>query len=116
MFLQSSSSTSVSTSVSIFIRIGIFSERFALHVSVQFPRHKRTCRPLVSLIESLRTEVEMFPAAKDILGDGVEVVTPMLVTIIVVVTAGEAVHRVTSFRISHSSSLADVGLGRVLPA
>jgi len=36
----------------------------------------------------------MFPAAKDILGDGVEVVTPMLVTIIVVVTAGEAVRRV----------------------
>jgi len=67
----------------------------------------------------------MFPAAKDILGDGVEVVTPMLVTIIVVVTAGEAVARVvtretvTIFPLClagpHSSGLADVGLGRVLP-
>ena len=33
----------------------------------------------------------MFPAAKDIIGNRVEVVTTMFVTIIVVVTAGETV-------------------------
>jgi len=96
-------------------------------VPVQFPRHKRTCSTMVSLIESLRTEVVMFPAAKDILGDGVEVVTPMLVTIIVVVTAGEAVHRVVgreAFAVvtvsaalvaSLMSGLTDVALDHVLP-
>ena len=36
----------------------------------------------------------MFPAAKDIIGDGVEVVTRVLVTVIVVITAGETVRRV----------------------
>ena len=38
----------------------------------------------------------MLPSAQDILGDGVEVVTAMLVTIIVVVTAGEAIIRVSA--------------------
>ena len=36
----------------------------------------------------------MSPATKDILGDGVEIVTAMLVTVIVVVLAGEATSRV----------------------
>ena len=36
----------------------------------------------------------MLPATKNILGDGVEVVTAVLVAIIVVVTAREVVHRV----------------------
>ena len=36
----------------------------------------------------------MLPATQDILGDGVEIVTAMLVTIIVVVTGGEAISRV----------------------
>ena len=36
----------------------------------------------------------MLPSAKDILGDGVEIVTAMLVTIIVVVTGGETISRV----------------------
>ena len=35
----------------------------------------------------------MLPATKDISGDGVEVVTAMLVTIVVVVKAGETAHR-----------------------
>ena len=36
----------------------------------------------------------MLPATQDILGDGVEIVTAMLVTIIVVVTGGESISRV----------------------
>ena len=36
----------------------------------------------------------MLPATKNILGDGVEVVTAVLVAIIVVVTASEVVHSV----------------------
>ena len=36
----------------------------------------------------------MLPATQDILGDGVEIVTAMLVTIIVVVTDGETISRV----------------------
>ena len=36
----------------------------------------------------------MLPATKDISGDGVEVVTTVLVTVIVVVAGGEAVGRV----------------------
>ena len=36
----------------------------------------------------------MPPAAKNILGDGVEIVTAMLVTVIVVVLAGETTRRV----------------------
>ena len=36
----------------------------------------------------------MFPAAKDIIGDGVEVVTRVLVTVIVVVTARETVRSI----------------------
>ena len=45
---------------------------------------------MVPLIESLRAKVVVFPTAKDILGDGVDVVSVMLVTIIVVVTAAKA--------------------------
>ena len=33
----------------------------------------------------------MLPATKDIIGDGIEIVTAVLVAIIVVVTAGEAI-------------------------
>ena len=36
----------------------------------------------------------MFPAAKEIIGDGVEVATTVFVTIIVVVTGGEALSRI----------------------
>ena len=36
----------------------------------------------------------MLPATQDIFGDGVEIVTAMLVTIIVVVTGGESISRV----------------------
>jgi len=72
----------------------------------------------------------MPPAAKDILGDGVEVVTAMLVTVIVVVLAGETVRGVFA-RVTLASSeivgnkvalstplifrLRHVGLDHVLP-
>jgi len=49
---------------------------------------------MVPLTQGLRAEVVMPPATQDILGDGVEIVTAMLVTIIVVVTGGETISRV----------------------
>ena len=61
---------------------------------VKFSGHKRTGGALVPLIQGLRAEVVMLPATQDILGDGVEIVTAMLVTIIVVVTARETISRV----------------------
>jgi len=72
----------------------------------------------------------MPPAAKDILGDGVEVVTAMLVTVIVVVAAGETVRgvfarvalaasEIVGNKVAFSTSLIfrlrDVGLDHVLP-
>ena len=64
------------------------------HPPVKFSGHKRTGGALVPLIQGLRAEVVMPPATQDILGDGVEIVTAMLVTIIVVVTDGETISRV----------------------
>merc|ERR1739838_645264 len=62
-----------------------------LIISVKLSSYKRTLGPHVSEVKSVSREVVMFPAAKDIIGDGVEVVSTVFVTIIVVVTAGEAV-------------------------
>ena len=54
-------------------------------VPVELPGHQGAGGPDVPLSESLLAEVVMLPAAQDILGDGVEVVTAVLVTVIVVV-------------------------------
>ena len=61
---------------------------------VKFSGHKRTGGALVPLIQGLRAEVVMLPATQDILGDGVEIVTAKLVTIIVVIIDGETISRV----------------------
>ena len=58
---------------------------------VQFSGHKRTGGAMVPLTQGMRAEVVIPPATQDILGDGVEIVPAMLVTIIVVVTAREVV-------------------------
>ena len=52
---------------------------------------KSTLGSHVPAVESLSREVVMFPAAKDITGAWVEVVSTVFVTIIEVVTGGEAV-------------------------
>jgi len=46
---------------------------------------------VVPFTQSLRAEVEVFPPAQDMLSDGVDVVTAVLVPVVVVVAAGEAV-------------------------
>ena len=52
-------------------------------VPVELPGHQGAGGPYIPLSESLLAEVVMLPAAQDILGDGVEVVTAVLVTVIV---------------------------------
>ena len=63
-------------------------------ISVKFSGYDWASRPRVSVVEGVSREVVMFPVAKDIIGDGVEVVTTVLVTVRVVVTGEECVHRV----------------------
>jgi len=90
-------------------------------VPVELPGHQRAGGPDVPLSESLLAEVVMLPAAQDILGDGVEVVTAVLVTVIVVVADGETVRRVGRSTCCWclvrpgSSGLADIVLHGVLP-
>ena len=45
-------------------------------------------------VESLSREVVLLPAAKNIFGDGVKVVTTVLVAVVVVVVTGEVSGRV----------------------
>ena len=63
-------------------------------ISVKFSCYDWASCPLVPIVESFSREVVMFPFAKDIIGDVVEVVTTVFVTVIVVVMGGEGVHRV----------------------
>ena len=60
-------------------------------VPVQFPGNKGALGSDVPGVQSVCREVVMLPSAKDIIGDGIEIVRRVLVTIIVVVTAGEAI-------------------------
>ena len=58
---------------------------------IELSADERALGPVVPVVESFTRESVMLPAAKDIIGDGVEIVTGVLVAIIVVVVAGEAV-------------------------
>merc|ERR1712013_822193 len=63
-------------------------------VPIKLSGHKRTGCSLVSLRECLVAEVVMLPATQHLLGHGVEIVTPMLPPIIVVILARENTTRV----------------------
>ena len=67
---------------------------FRAKISVQLSGDNWASRPLVPVVDCVSREVVMFPAAKDIIGDGVEVVTTVFNTVIVVVTGEKGVHRV----------------------
>ena len=64
------------------------------NISVQLSGDDWTSSSHIPVVESVSREVVMLPAAKDIIGDRVEVVTAVLVAVIVVVVAGEASRRV----------------------
>jgi hypothetical protein len=66
----------------------------AVHLPVELPGDEGTLSPVVPVVESLSRAVVMLPATKDICGDGIEIVTAVLVAIIVVVTAGEGLARI----------------------
>ena len=66
----------------------------AVHLPVELPGDERALSPAIPVVESLSREVVMLPATKDICGDGIEIVTAVLVAIIVVVTAGEGLTRI----------------------
>merc|ERR1739838_132201 len=89
--------------------------RSFLIISVDFSCYKRTLGPHIPEVESISREVVMFPAAKDIIGDGIEVVITVFVTIIVVVTAGEAVGWIGAGCSPLHSGLTDTALDCVLP-
>jgi len=63
---------------------------FLFVVPVDFSCDKGALGPHVPVVEGVTREVVVFPTAKDIIGDGVEIVSTMLVTIIVVIVAGKA--------------------------
>ena len=58
---------------------------------IELSGDERTLGHVVPVVESVARQSVMLPAAKDIIGDGVEITTGVLVAIIVVVVAGEAV-------------------------
>jgi len=60
-------------------------------ISIELSADERALGHVVPVVESFARESVMLPAAKDIIGDGVEIVTGVLVAIIVIVVAGEAV-------------------------
>jgi hypothetical protein len=64
------------------------------NISVQLPGDDWTSSSHVPAVQSVSGEVVMLPAAKDIIGDRIEVVTAVLVAVIVVVVAGEGARRV----------------------
>ena len=64
------------------------------NISIQLSGDDWASSSHVPEVESLSREVVMLPAAKNISGDGVEVVTTVLVAVIVVVVTGEASRRV----------------------
>ena len=64
------------------------------NISIQLSGDDWASSSCVPEVESLSGEVVMLPAAKDISGDRVEVVTTVLVAVIVIVLAGEASHRI----------------------
>ena len=66
----------------------------AVCIPVELSGDERTLSPAVPVVESVSREVVMLPATKDICGDGVEIVTAVLVAIIVVVAGGKAIHRI----------------------
>ena len=63
-------------------------------IPVQFPGNKGALGSDVPGVQSVCREVVMLPSAKDIIGDGIEIVTAVLVAIIVVVVKGKAIHRI----------------------
>jgi len=64
---------------------------FLLIIPVNFPGDQGALGSHVPVVESVSREVVMFPAAQDIIGDGVEVVRKVFVAIIEVVTTGKTV-------------------------
>ena len=70
------------------------------NISVQLPADDRAPPPHVPGVESVAREVVMLPAAQDLCGDWVEIVTTVLVAVIVVVVAGEAAHSVVRSLVS----------------
>ena len=69
---------------------------FRAEISVQLSGYDWASCTLVPEVHCVSREVVMFPAAKDIIGDGVEVVSTVLVTVIVIVTTGETVGRIVA--------------------
>ena len=64
------------------------------NISIKLSGHDWASSSHVPQVESLSREVVMLPAAKNISGNGVEVVSTVLVAVIVVVVTGEASRRV----------------------
>ena len=64
------------------------------NISIQFSADDWASSSNVPEVESLSREVVMLPAAKDIIGYRVEIVTTVLVAVIVDVVTGEAFCRV----------------------
>ena len=56
----------------------------------QLPGYDWASCPGVPVVQCFCGEVVVLPATKDISGDGVEIVTAVLVAVIIVVVAGEA--------------------------
>ena len=69
---------------------------FRAEISVQLSGYDWASCTLVPEVHCVSREVVMFPAAKDIIGDGVEVVTTVFVTVIVVVTARKTFCRIVA--------------------
>jgi len=82
-------------------------------ISIQLPGNYGATVPLVPTVNCSIREVIMLPAAQNIISDGVEIVTIMLGTVIVVVTFGESTHWVLSR--GTRSSLAQITLDSILP-
>ena len=61
------------------------------NISVQLPADDWAPSPHVPGVESVSREVVMLPAAKNIVGDGIEIVSTMNVAVIVVVVARKSV-------------------------
>jgi len=65
--------------------------RFLLIIPIKLSCDKRTFGPHVPEVEGVSREAVVFPTAENIIGDGVEIVSTVLVAIIVVIMAGETV-------------------------
>jgi len=77
-------SSTTTTSVTYIVRL-------LLIIPVNFSGYQGTPTPHISVIEGVSRDVVMFPAAQDIIHNGVEVVREVFIAIIEVVTTGKTV-------------------------